>query len=137
MCIVWVLVNTISLTSPSLQILGKTQTSMFLISGFLVNPLERKIVMTLKPVMILTWTAVTKFDKINTISTNLKMASCQKIVTSLSFLFLVCKTSVYLKNPRKQTKKISNTALILLLWVMVLFWRKRWVFAKKCWHQQN
>ena len=31
--------NLVSLTCPSLQILGKTQTGVFLISGFLVNPL--------------------------------------------------------------------------------------------------
>ena len=31
--------NLMSLTRPSLQILGKTQTGVFLISGFLVNPL--------------------------------------------------------------------------------------------------
>ena len=36
--------NLVSLTCPSLQILGKTQTLVFPISGFLVNFLQKKIV---------------------------------------------------------------------------------------------
>ena len=55
----------VSLTHLSVQILGKAQVGVFPISGFLFNPLERKIVITLKPVMILTlnFDQVTKFDK--------------------------------------------------------------------------
>ena len=43
----------VSLTRPSLQILGKTQTELFPISGFLVNSLWKKIALIPEPVMIL------------------------------------------------------------------------------------
>ena len=43
--------NLVSLPRPSLQILGKTQMGVFPISGFLVNPLQTKIVITPEPVM--------------------------------------------------------------------------------------
>ena len=46
--------NLVYLTRPSLQILNKTQTGVFPISGFLVNPLQREIVINPEPVMILT-----------------------------------------------------------------------------------
>ena len=42
-----------SLTRLSLPILGKTETGAFPISGFLVNPLLKKIFITPKPMMIL------------------------------------------------------------------------------------
>ena len=44
----------VSLPHPSLQTLGKTQTWFFPISGFLVNPLRIKIVITPEPETILT-----------------------------------------------------------------------------------
>ena len=46
--------NFVSSTRPSLQLLGKTQTRVFLISRLLVNPLLTKIVITPEPVMVLT-----------------------------------------------------------------------------------
>ena len=46
--------NVAFFTFPSLQILGKTQTWVFPIFGFLVNPLKKEIVMSPEPVMILT-----------------------------------------------------------------------------------
>ena len=46
--------NFVSLNRPTLQILGKTQTGVFPISGFLVNHLYKKIVRTPAPVTILT-----------------------------------------------------------------------------------
>ena len=46
--------NLAFLTCPSLQILGKTHMGLFLISGFPVNPLAKKIVLTQEQVMILT-----------------------------------------------------------------------------------
>ena len=45
--------NLVFLTHPSLQILGKTQTGVFQISGFLVNPLRKKIAITPEPVNVL------------------------------------------------------------------------------------
>ena len=42
------MLNSVSLTCPSLQILSKIQAGVFLISGFLVNPLKTKIVITLE-----------------------------------------------------------------------------------------
>ena len=47
--------NAVCITRPSLQILGKTQTGVFPISGSLVNPLLKKIAIIPEPVMILTW----------------------------------------------------------------------------------
>ena len=47
--------NLVSLTLSSLQILGKTQAGVFPISGFLVNPLLKKIDITPELLMILTW----------------------------------------------------------------------------------
>ena len=46
--------NVVFFTSSSLQVLGKTQTWVFPISGFLVNPSKKEIVITPEPVMILT-----------------------------------------------------------------------------------
>ena len=46
--------NLTFLTRPNLKILGKTQTRVSQFSGFLVNPLQTKIIITLEPVMILT-----------------------------------------------------------------------------------
>ena len=40
--------NLVSLTRTSLQILGKTQTGVLPISGFLVNPLRKKTVITIE-----------------------------------------------------------------------------------------
>ena len=71
--------NFVTLTRPSLQILEKTQTEVFSVSGFLVRSLMNKIVnsrtsndtdMKLGP--------VTKLDKKNTPQKNLTMTSCQK-----------------------------------------------------------
>ena len=47
-------VNLVFLTHPCLQILGKTQTRILPISGFLFNPVLKEIVITPEPVMILT-----------------------------------------------------------------------------------
>ena len=44
----------VSLTRSSLQVLNKTQTRVFPISGFLINALETKIVVTPELIMILT-----------------------------------------------------------------------------------
>ena len=45
--------NFVFITHLSLQILGKTQTGVVLIYGFLVNPLSKEIVITPEPGMIL------------------------------------------------------------------------------------
>ena len=62
----------------------------------------------------------------------------------LDFGRMVCKTNVFIninflsyKNC-KQNSNISNTVLILLLWVKVIFSPKNANFLqKKCWHQQK
>ena len=54
--------------APSLQILGKIQTGVFLISGFSVNPLLNKIIITPEPVsddIDMKLGAVTKLEKGN------------------------------------------------------------------------
>ena len=64
--------------------LDKTHTGVFLISGFLVNALKKKIVMTL--VMILKRGPLTKLDKKKKHhQKNLTITSCRQIVTLLSF----------------------------------------------------
>ena len=78
----------VSLTGSSLQILGKTGTGVFPISGFLVNHLYKKIVITPEPVMILTLNLDQKLKltrETKQREKNLTMTSCQKILTSLSF----------------------------------------------------
>ena len=84
--------NLVSLIRLRLQILGKTQTGVFPISGFLVNPLLKEnchksrtgndIDMKLGP--------VTKLDKRNKItSKKLTVTSCQQVLTSLSFFLIM------------------------------------------------
>ena len=82
--------NLVSITCPSLQILGKTQTGVFPISGQSLikenchnSRTSDDIGMKLGP--------VTKLDKRNrTTSMTLTMTLCQQIVTSLSFFrFLI------------------------------------------------
>ena len=84
------------------------------------------------------------------------MASCQQIVTSLSFFLvygqsaairkpdsgrMIYKTYIFINNDllfyKNWKQKISNTALILLLWVKVLFLEKNDILQKKFWNQQN
>ena len=111
--------NLVSLTRPSLQILGITQTGVFPISGFLVNPLLKKncrnsrtsddIDTKLEP--------VTKLDKANkTTPKNLTMTSCRQFAVSLLFFpslkltfslivtFDLTKTENRTKNKKPQTQ---------------------------------
>ena len=46
--------NYVSITRAILKVLDQTQMGIFPISGFLVNPVRKKIVLTLEPVMTLT-----------------------------------------------------------------------------------
>ena len=102
---------------------------------------------------------VTKLDKRNTAtSKKLTMTSCMQIVTSLSFFRFV--TNLKLPGSRipdawsvkltfsltvnalsyktwKQDLKICNAAVILLLWVKVLFLQKILISFKKFWYQQD
>ena len=97
--------NLVSLTCPSLQIMGKTQTEVFQISGFLAKSLTNEnyhnsrngddIDIKLGPVI--------KIDKGNTTSKKKTTKWCRQIMTTLSLSKL------------KAELKISNTALILLL----------------------
>ena len=131
----------VSLTRPILQIFGKTQTGVFSISGFLVNPLSKKI--------ILTW--VTKLDKRNKATSKMfydkvMSANCEVIVVfpiyvkfrvipkphsgyvvKLTFLLIVI---FYLTKTENRTKKISNIALTLVLWVTFYFCQKWWFLQK-------
>ena len=128
--------NLVSLASPSLQISGKIQTGIFPISGFLVNPFMKL-------------GQVTKLDKGNkSMSKKLMMTSCRHIVKSLSFFWFMTNlqqsrsqiqdawsikdtfsstVTCYLTEP----EKISNTALIPLLWVKILFLPIMLIFCKK------
>ena len=70
--------NLVSITCPSLQILGKTHTGVFPISGFLIP----------EPVMILTWNLDQSLKLTREIKPRQKilaMTLCREIVTSLSF----------------------------------------------------
>ena len=112
--------NLVSLTCPSLQIMGKTQTEVFQISGFLVKSLTNEnyhnsrngddIDIKLGPVI--------KIDKGNTTSKKKTTKWCRQIMTTLSLSKL------------KAELKISNTALILLLWVKIIFLPKMLTFCK-------
>ena len=64
---------------PSLQILGKTQTWVFPIFGFLINLLQKEIVITSEPGMILTWS----FDKKLNLSRETKKRQKKKITDDL------------------------------------------------------
>ena len=77
--------NLISMTNPSLQILDKTQTGVFSISGFLVKPPVKKIVITNNDINIKLGT-VTKFDKENTtLSKRLPVMLCYQIMNYCHF----------------------------------------------------
>ena len=141
------------MTRPSLQTLAKTQTEVFPIFVFLVNPLKENCHnsrtrddLAMKP------GPVTKIDKRNkTTSKKLTITSCRKILTSLSFSWFLANlvqsggqipdtesakfmfsltVTFCLAKTENKTKK-SNIALTLLLWVKVLFWIKIANFCKK------
>ena len=57
--------NLVSLTCPSPQILGKTQARVFPISGFLVSPLQTKIVIRTSHIIDMKLEPVTKLGKRN------------------------------------------------------------------------
>ena len=77
-----------SLTGPSLKILPKTQGRVFPISGFALNPLQTKIVITPELVMILIWNMCHKLNLTKArrqCQKILMMTSCRQIVTSMCF----------------------------------------------------
>ena len=77
--------NLVSISHSSLQILGKNQTGVFPISGFLVNSLYYPNSRTSDDI-VMKLASVTKLDKRNkTTSKKLMMTSCQQAVTSFSF----------------------------------------------------
>ena len=126
-----------------------------MISKFQVNPLWRTIFTIPERSMILAWNLDQYLNLTNEIrrdQKNLMMTLCQKVVVSLIFFqfmanleqswsqisdawsvklpFLLTVT-FYLKKSENRTKKTSNTALILLLWVMLLFLIKYRNFLQK------
>ena len=126
-----------------------------MISKFQVNPLWRTIFTIPEQSMILAWNLDQYLNLTNEIrrdQENLMMTLCQKVVVSLIFFqfmanleqswsqipdtwsvklpFLLTVT-FYLKKSENRTKKTSNTALILLLWVMLLFLIKYRNFLQK------
>ena len=134
----------VSITYPSLQILSKTQTDVFMIFGFLFNPLWKKIVIIPETVMILTWNLdqwlkLTRKTKLR--QKKLTLTSCQKTVRQLSFFgflaylehsgdrILDTKSakvifSVIVISCLRKHKTRTKKPLILLLWGKVLFWTK-------------
>ena len=77
--------NLVSLFCLGLKILGKNQTGVFPISGFLVNSLYYPNSRT-RDDIVMKLASVTKLDKRNkTTSKKLMMTSCQQTVTSFSF----------------------------------------------------
>ena len=120
------LINFASLTTPCVQILDKTQMEKFLISGFLVDLLLKKIVITPEPVMILIWDLDQKLTPKN-IDNNFMSANCDVVVSfgiydkfekilKADFGREVCKTYVFINSNLlfykiwKQKQKISGTA---------------------------
>ena len=140
--------NLIFLTCPSLQILGITQTGVFLISRFWVqenchnSKTSNDIDMNLGP--------VTKIDKRNKIkSKNWQRRHVRSLLYHChfsnlgslwnnpevsfrmpSFIFSLIGT-LYLTKTENRVKKISSTALTLLVWVKVLVLSKKLIFYKK------
>ena len=77
--------NLVSPTCPSLQILDKTQTGVFQISGFLVNSLLKNCHKSRISIDIdMKFDIVTKRDEKTKTSKKKTMTSCRKIMTSLS-----------------------------------------------------
>ena len=77
--------NLVSLFCLGLKILGKNQTGVFPISGFLVNSLYYPNSRT-RDDIVMKLASVIKLDKRNkTTSKKLMMTSCQQTVTSFSF----------------------------------------------------
>ena len=77
--------NLVSLFCLGLKTLGKNQTGVFPISGFLVNSLYYPNSRTSDDI-VMKLASVTKLDKRNkTTSKKLMMTSCQQTVTSFSF----------------------------------------------------
>ena len=77
--------NLVSLFCLGLKTLGKNQTGVFPISGFLVNSLYYPNSRT-RDDIVMKLASVTKLDKRNkTTSKKLMMTSCQQTVTSFSF----------------------------------------------------
>ena len=122
--------NLVSLTRPNHQILGKNQTEIFQISGFLVNPSETKIAITPQTVMILTW-------NLDQVKKKLAMTPCQQIVTLLYFF-------QFLANLQPSRSRIPEAWYIELTFSLtVTFYlqhssytialNKVAIFAKKCW----
>ena len=133
---------------PSLQILGITQTGVFLISRFWVQEnchnsrTSNDIDMNLGP--------VTKIDKRNkTKSKNWQRRHVRNLLYHClfsnlwplwnnpevsfrmpSFIFSLIGT-LYLTKTENRVKKISSTALTLLVWVKVLVSSKKLIFYKK------
>ena len=120
-----------------------------MISKFQVNPLWRTIFTIPERSMILAWNLDQYLNLTNEIrrdQKNLMMTLCQKVVVSLIFFqfmanleqswrsvklpFLLTVT-FYLKKSENRIKKTSNTTLILLLWVMLLFLIKYRNFLQK------
>ena len=90
--------NLVSTTRPSLQILGKTQTVVFPISGFLGNPLSKKIVIIPEPVKILT----SNLNQQLNLTTETKQRQKNLPLTSLS-------SSGFLVNLKQSRDRIPDT----------------------------
>ena len=102
--------NLVSLTLPSLQILDKTQGGVFPISGFLVKRDNVKKYWRGR--------SVTKLCKLN-----LPINGWFSTILNPDFRCMVYGSYIFTNSnflSYKQNLKISNTALILLLWVKVL-----------------
>ena len=108
------MLNSVSLTCPSRHILSKTQMVVFLDFWFLVNPLWIKIV-------IIYFLIYSQFRVI------------QKPVSGSIVFKAYISINVNLLSYKKwkQEWKISNTGLILLPWVKVLFLPKNTNFFQK------
>ena len=134
--------------------LGKTQTGVFPISGFLVNQsLIKENCHNSRTSDDMKLGPVTKLNKRNkTTSKKLPLTSCRKIVKSLLvFGFLVnleqsggripdtesakvmfsVKVTFFLTKTENRTKKSLTQRLTLLLGVKVLFWSKNATFLQK------
>ena len=120
--------NLVFLASPSLQIMSKTQTGVFPISRYLVNPLSKVIVINPEPVMIMTWNLDQQLSVTKQRQKKSTMMSCRKNLTSLPFFSIygwfgairkpdsgciVCETYIFINSNLLSYKNWNKTKTFL------------------------
>ena len=110
--------NLVSPTCPCLQILDKTQTGVFQISGFLVNSLLKNCHKSRISIDIdMKFDIVTKRDEKTKTSKKKTMTSCRKIMTSLS-------SSLFMADLKQSGSRIPDAWFIILTFSLIATFQK-------------